>query len=82
MTGAVGGTTILTTPQYGSFEVTFAKGADSLKISASTVGFLADLPGADAKGGPGQMTIAGGCYPAAAGGTPLTAVLTNTVVSY
>jgi len=43
---------------------------------------LPDLPGADAKGGPGQMSIAGGCYPAAAGGTPLTAVLINTVATY
>jgi len=78
----VGGTSVLTTPQYGSLEVTFVKGADSLKLAASNVGFLADLPGADAKGGPGQMSIAGGCYPAAAGGTPLTAVLINTVPSY
>jgi hypothetical protein len=82
LTGSVSGTSIMTTPQYGSFDVKFAKGADSLDIAASNVGFLADLPGADAKGGPGQMSIAGGCYPAAAGGTPLTAVLINTVPSY
>ena len=82
VTGSVSGTSVMTTPQYGSFDVKFAKGADSLDIAASNVGFLADLPGADAKGGPGQMSIAGGCYPAAAGGTPLTAVLINTVPSY
>jgi hypothetical protein len=82
LTGAIAGTSIMATPQYGSFEVTFAKGTDSLKLGATNVGFLADLPGSDAKGGPGQMSIAGGCYPAAAGGTPLTATLTNQVVSY
>ena len=45
----------------------FAKGADSLKLGAYNVGFLADLPGADAKGGAAQMTVAGSAYPAVAG---------------
>ena len=82
LTGSTSGTSIATTPQYGSFEVSFAKGADSIKWGAYNVGFLGDLPGADAKGGPGQMTIAGGCYPAAPGGTPITATLTNAVATY
>ena len=82
LTGSASGASIATTPQYGSFEVSFAKGADSIKWGAYNVGFLGDLPKADAKGGPGTMTIAGGCYPAAAGGTPITATLINTVASY
>ena len=82
VTGAVGGAAIATVPQYGSFEVSFAKGADSIKWGAANVGFLGDLPNADAKGGAGQMTIAGGCYPAAPGGTPITATLINTVATY
>ena len=82
VTGAVGGAGIATVPQYGSFEVSFAKGADSLKLGAYNVGFLADLPGADAKGGAAQMTVAGSAYPATPGGTPITATLTNTVATY
>jgi hypothetical protein len=82
VTGAVGGAGIAQAPQYGSFEMTFAKGADSIKFGAYQVGFLADLPGADAKGGGAQMTVAGSAYPATPGGTPITATLTNTVASY
>jgi hypothetical protein len=82
LTGSTSGTSIVTTPQYGSFDVKFVKGADSLEFSCLNVGFLGDLPNVDAKGGAGQMTIAGGCYPAAANGTPLTAVLINTVATY
>ena len=81
-TGTVNGAGIAQAPQYGSFEVTFAKGADSIKWGAYEVGFLADLPGADAKGGAAQMTVAGSAYPATPGGTPLTATLTNAVASY
>ena len=82
VTGSANGAGVMTTPQYGSFEMTFAKGADSIKWGAYNVGFLADLPGADAKGGPGTMTVAGGCYPATPGGTPITATLVNQVASY
>jgi hypothetical protein len=82
VTGTINGAAIAAAPQYGSFEMTFAKGADSLKFGAYNVGFLADLPGADAKGGAAQMTVAGSAYPAAAGGTPITATLTNAVASY
>jgi hypothetical protein len=82
VTGAVGGAALRTVPQYGSFDVKFAKGADSLEFAAPNVAFLADLPGADAKGGPATMTIAGSAYPVSAGGTPITATLTNTVASY
>ena len=81
VTGAVGGAAIATTPQYGSFECSFVKGADSIKWGAYNVGFLADLPGADAKGGAAQMTIAGSAYPVA-GGTPITATLVNQVATY
>ena len=82
LTGSASGTAIQTTPQYGSFEVAFAKSPDSLKFAGSNVAFLADLPGADAKGGSGRMSLVGKCYPAAANGTPITATLMNTVASY
>jgi hypothetical protein len=82
ITGSTSGTAIATAPQYGSFDVKFIKGADSLDLACLNCAFLADLPGADAKGGPGQMSLVGSCYPAAAGGTPITATLINTVASY
>lgn len=81
VTGAAAGTTIGTTPLYGSFEHTFTKGADSLKLASSYVAFLADLPEADPAGGAAEMELSGLCY---RGGTatPLTATLINTQVSY
>ena len=36
LTGSVSGTSIMTTPQYGSFDVKFAKGADSLDSPPAT----------------------------------------------
>ena len=80
ITGAVGGASVQTTPVYGSFEVTFVKGADSLKLAASNVAFLCDLPEADPEGGAAESELSGICYRSA--GTPITATLINTQVSY
>lgn len=80
LTGAAGGSAIQATPVYGSFEVTFVKGADSLKLSGANVAFLADLPEADPDGGAAEMELSGIGY--RAGGTPLTAVLINTQAAY
>jgi len=81
VTGAVGGTSIQTTPLYGSFEVTFTKGADSLKLAGSATAFLCDLPEADPAGGAAESELAGVAY-RGAGATPITATLINTIASY
>ena len=51
VTGSTSGTTLLTAPQYGSFEHTFVFGTDSLKITCAHVDFRCDMPEADPKGG-------------------------------
>ena len=61
--------------------VSFAKGADSIKWAACNVGFLGDLPAPTPRAVLADA-IAGGCYPAAPGGTPITATLTNAVATY
>jgi hypothetical protein len=81
LTGSVSGTSISTTPQYGSFEYTFAKGADSLKLAGSSVAFLCDLPDADPSGKPVEHELAGKAYRGAAA-TPVTITLINTQATY
>lgn len=81
VTGAVGGASIQTSPLYGSFEVTFAKGSDSLKVAGSSTAFLCDYPEADPAGGAVEAELAGVAY-RGAGTTPITVTLINTQASY
>lgn len=81
ITGTSSGTAVASSPVYGSFEHTFVKGSDSLKIAASSVAFLCDLPEADPKGGAAVSELSGLCYRGATA-TPLTVTLINTQVSY
>lgn len=81
LTGAINGTSIATAAQYGSFEVTFVKGADSLKLSGGSVTFLTDLPEADPSGGFADAELVGKAYRGATA-TPITAVLVNTQATY
>jgi hypothetical protein len=81
LTGATNGASIMTTPQYGSAEVTFVAGSDSLKIAGSHIAFLCDLPEADPEGGAVDCELAGEAF-RGTGTTPLTFTLTNTQASY
>ena len=81
VTGSTSGTTLLTVPQYGSFEHTFVFGADSLKITCAHVDFRCDMPEADPKGGAVVSELVGNAYRGATA-TPITVVLTNAVASY
>ena len=81
LTGSSSGTSIATTPTYGSFELTFASlSGDTLKLSATRVAFLCDFPGADPGGGADKVELAGLCYRPAV--TPITAVLVNSQQTY
>lgn len=81
ITGATGGTAVQSAPLYGSAEITFAKGADSLKFAMSSVAFLADLPEVDPEGGAGEMELSGIAY-RGSGSTPVTVTLINTQATY
>lgn len=80
LTGSPSGTSIGTVPIYGSFEYVFTNGAASLKIEGAHTAFLADMPEADPAGGFASMEMAGVAYRTA--GTPITATLINSQVSY
>lgn len=80
LTGSTSGTAIGTVPLYGSFEHTFAKGADSLKLAGANTAFLCDMPEADPAGGGAKVELAGIAYRSA--GTPITATLINTQATY
>lgn len=80
VTGSAAGAGVQVNPVYGSFELTFVKGADSLKLAGSNVAFMCDLPEADPAGGAAESELSGISYRAA--GTPLTATLTNTQATY
>lgn len=82
VTGSAAGASISEVPIYGSAEVQFNNGADSLKFTSSRVGFITDFPEADPGGGPAELELTGMVVQPSAGGASLTAVLTNTQVSY
>jgi hypothetical protein len=81
VTGSPTGTSIQTTPLYGSAEVAFTKGADSLKLAAGSVAFLCDMPDADPAGGSAKVELVGTAYRGAAA-SPITATLINTQATY
>ena len=80
LTGSDSGTAIQGVALYGSLEVTFVKGADSLKLECAKAAFLSDFPEADPEGGAVEMELAGFAYRVA--GTPITATLVNTQATY
>jgi hypothetical protein len=80
LTGAVDGSAVSSVEIYGSFEHTFVKGADSLKLAGAKTAFLCDMPTAEPEGGGAELELAGVAYRSA--GTPLTATLVNMQASY
>jgi hypothetical protein len=82
ITGTSSGTTAASAVTYGTFSVAFTNGADSLTIAATRVAFTADFPDADPAGGVVTLSLEGLAVQPLAGGTPITATLINTAVSY
>lgn len=82
VTGAANGTEPSDAPVYGSLEVTFTNGTDSLKLEASRVPFMIEFPEASPDGGPVEIEATGMPVLTAAGGAALTATLTNGQATY
>jgi hypothetical protein len=80
VTGSTSGTAVQSTPLYGSLELNFVRGADSLKIECANVAFIADMPEANPDGGAAEIELAGIAFRVA--GTPLTATLVNAQATY
>lgn len=81
VTGSAAGSSASAVPVYGSFEVEFTNGADTLTLSASRVAFTCDFPEADPSGGPATISLAG-LVVADDGGDGFVATLVNEVESY
>lgn len=80
VTGAVDGTAIDTDVLYGSLELNFIAGTDTLKVEAVRVPFVIAHPDLDPKNGAGKLELAGIAY---FDGTDSVAVtLTNTQATY
>lgn len=79
-TGAAAGTGVQDEPLYGSAEIAFALGSDSLTFTADRVAFLADLPEADPAGGAAEMELSGIAFRTT--DTPLTVALVNDQATY
>ena len=86
LTGSASGTSVSGVMLYGSFEWTFKHSKDSkaqLFISATNVPFTCDFPDVDPAGGAAEFEFTfDNIGVAAADGSPVTIVVTNTVSSY
>lgn len=84
ITGTTSGSTVSASPLYGTVELEF-HGTDTndsiLNLSAPTVNWTAEVPDADAAGGPTELSIVGKVLEPGSG-SPFTAVLTNAFVDY
>lgn len=81
VTGTSSGSTASAAPIYGSFEITFTNGTDSLVLAATKVAFTTDFPDADPAGGPVTLSLAG-IVVRPSTGSPMTVTTTNGVASY
>lgn len=79
-TGTSSGTSAAVDPVYGSFEIAFTNGTDTLTLTASKVAFTCDFPDADPAGGAVSITLEGLVVKPA--GAALTAVLVNGTSTY
>lgn len=81
VTGANNGTTASAAPAYGSFEITFTNGANTVVIASTRVAFTCDFPDADPAGGPVTLSLAG-IITRPSSGSPLSIVTTNSQATY
>lgn len=82
ITGSTNGSGVAVSPVCGSLEVVFTSGTASLKLEASNVAFMCDLPLASAGGGAAEVDLAGSILLNTGGTTCLTATLINATASY
>ena len=82
VTGSGSGTSIQSTPVYGSFNIVLQNGAtDTLTFNSTRVAFLADFPSADAGGGAVTISLAGMALKPAAS-NEITVTLINGQATY
>jgi hypothetical protein len=81
LTGTSNGTTTEDEPVYGSFEIVFTNGTDSLKLEAGKCAFTTEFPEANPSGGPVTLSLAG-LVVQDANSVGLKATLINDVASY
>ena len=81
VTGTSSGSSAQASPVYGSFEITFTSGTNSLRLAASKCAFTTEFPEANPGGGPVSLTLAGLVTQTAAG-AGLTATVINDVATY
>ena len=82
LTGTTTGTEASGAVLYGGFSFGFAGASpNTLAIAGTRVAWQTEDPGADPKGGPGELTLKGRCY-MTAGGTPVTATVVNQHATY
>lgn len=80
VTGTPSGTAPTGTPPYGSANVSFLAGSDSLTLTSLRVPYLAAVPASNPDGGIAEVVLEGtGLQPTS--GNAITAVMVNTVVS-
>lgn len=81
VTGMSSGSSAQAAPVYGSFEVVFTSGTNSLKLEAANCAFTTEFPEANPGGGPVTLSLAGLVTQTNAG-AGLTATVINDVASY
>lgn len=79
--GSGSGTAVSEAPVFGSAEITFASGTDTLKFEALKVAFTSTYPESDPSGGPAEIELVGHAV-LPSSGSAMTAVLTNTQTTY
>lgn len=82
VTGSAAGTTVSDEPVYGSFEITFIDGTNSLELESLRVAFVTEFPDADPSGGPVELELTGLAVLPLSSGEQITATLINSVASY
>lgn len=80
-TGSSSGETASATPVYGSFEIAFTNGTDTLTLTATKVAFVCDFPDADPAGGAVSLSLEGLVVKPSAG-SALSVALVNGQASY
>lgn len=80
--GAAAGTDIEETVVYGSFDVAFTDGTNTLTIAGERVPFLCSIPDANPSGGPATITLEGMLLGCGATDEPIEVTLVNSVADY
>lgn len=82
VTGTSSGSTAAVAPLFGSFSFQFTDGTNTATFAGSRVAFTGDFPDTDPGGGAITLSLSGLAVLTAAGGSQITATVTNSIASY